>query len=208
MSEGCFITLEGGEGTGKSTLLSGLVETLSNREIPLLVTREPGGTMLAEVVRELVLHPPDEHEWSPLAQALLVNAARADHLQKQIRPALNEGRWVLCDRFADSTRAYQGIDGVARPVLMAIEGAVVGETIPDLTFILDAAPAELAERRQSRGTSDAFEAKDRAFHDKVRAAFLAIAEAEPQRCVVLDALQPPETVLVQALAALEQAGLT
>ncbi len=208
MPEGRFITLEGGEGTGKSTLLAGLVDRLSNREIPLLVTREPGGTMLAEVLRELVLHPPDGHVWSPLAQALMMNAARAEHLQTQIRPALREGRWVLCDRFADSTRAYQGIGGVGEPALMAFERAVVDETIPDLTFILDGAPAELAERRSARGTSDMFEAKDLAFHDKVRAAFLAIAAAEPQRCVVLDALQPPEAVLNQALAALEQAGLT
>lgn len=201
---GRFITLEGGEGTGKSTLIAGLKRALSDRGLDVVVTREPGGTMLAEAVRGLALNPPEGEAWSPLAHALLMNTAREDHLKHLIRPALARGTWVICDRFADSTRAYQSIDGVDLDKLLAIEAIVVGETRPDLTLILDAAPEALADRRQKRNVSDVFELKDLAFHEKVRAAFLAIAEAEPERCKVLDALQSPEHVLTTALAAIDQ----
>lgn len=201
---GRFITLEGGEGTGKSTLIAGLRAALEARGIEVLVTREPGGTPLAEAVRSLALTPPEGESWSPLAHALLMNTAREDHLVKKIRPALAAGTWVISDRFADSTRAYQSIDGVGLETLLAIEAAIVGETRPDLTLILDAAPEALAERRRIRDVTDVFEAKAAAFHAQVRAAFLAIAEAEPERCVIIDALGPPEEVLARALSALEQ----
>ena len=201
---GSFITLEGGEGTGKSTLIAGLRAALEARGIEVLVTREPGGTPLAEAVRSLALTPPEGESWSPLAHALLMNTAREDHLVKKIRPALAAGTWVISDRFADSTRAYQSIDGVDLETLLAIEAAIVGETRPDLTLILDAAPEALAERRRIRDVTDVFEAKAAAFHEQVRAAFLAIAEAEPGRCVIIDALGPPEEVLARALSALEQ----
>ena len=118
--------------------------------------------------------------------------------------ALAAGTWVISDRFADSTRAYQSIDGVDLETLLTIEAAIVGKTRPDLTLILDAAPEALAERRRIRDVSDVFEAKELAFHEQVRAAFLAIAEAEPGRCVIIDALGPPEEVLARALSALEQ----
>nr|WP_070959417.1 dTMP kinase [Hyphomonas sp. Mor2] len=200
MSElGKFITLEGGEGTGKSTLISGLRDALSDRGLEVIVTREPGGTVLAEAVRSLALHPPQEESWSPLAHALLMNTAREDHLRHLIRPALARGAWVICDRFADSTRAYQSIDGVDPEQLRAIEAIVVGETRPDLTLILDAAPEAVAERRRTRNVSDVFEQKDKAFHEQVRAAFLEIAEQEPERCAVLDALDAPDVVLRAAL---------
>ena len=140
MIAGRFITLEGGEGTGKSTLIAGLAYMLRARGMACIVTREPGGTPLAEQVRDLALNPPEGESWSPLAQALLMNAAREDHLERQIRPALRAGRWVLCDRFADSTRAYQSIDGVSMNTLLAFERAVVKDTRPDLTLILDADP--------------------------------------------------------------------
>ena len=133
-----------------------------------------------------------------------MNTARSDHLEKRIRPALARGDWVLCDRFADSTRAYQSIDGVPMETLIAIERLVVGETQPGLTLILDADPSALLARRQARGVQDVFELKNAEFHISVRKAFLAIAEAEPARCVVLDALQSPAEVLSQALRAIEQ----
>ena len=133
-----------------------------------------------------------------------MNTAREDHLKNLIRPALARGAWVICDRFADSTRAYQSIDGVALEQLLAIEAIVVGETRPDLTLILDAAPDALAERRRQRNVSDVFEQKDLSFHEQVRVAFLDIADNEPDRCVVLDALQSPEDVLNAALSAIDQ----
>lgn len=206
MTKGIFITLEGGEGTGKSTLIKALSAHLGAIGITPLLTREPGGTEMAEAVRALALFPPGGGSWSPVAQALLMNASRADHLEKKIRPALEAGTWVICDRFADSTRAYQSIDGLAADTLLAFETAVVGQTRPDMTFILDAAPQALLERRAERGGSDAFEAKPMAFHERVRAAFLDIAKQEPERCMVLDALQTPESVADQAMHALKQSG--
>lgn len=199
---GRFITLEGGEGTGKSTLIAALADELRARGLSVIVTREPGGTPLAEHVRALALNPPSEEAWSPLAHALLMNTARDDHLSKLIRPALARGDWVICDRFADSTRAYQSIDGVDLETLLGIEQAVVRDTAPDLTLILDAAPEDLAERRRARGTKDVFENKDLEFHTQIRRAFLKIAEAEPERCVLIKALQAPANVLSDALSAI------
>lgn len=196
---GRFITLEGGEGTGKSTLIQGLRAALENRGLDVLVTREPGGTPLAERVRSLALSPPDDLNWSPLAHALLMNTSREDHLTKLIRPALAKGTWILCDRFADSTRAYQSIDGVDSDTLSQIERIVVAETRPDLTIILDAAPEALASRREARGVSDVFEVRNMDFHNQIRAAFLDIAKAEPERCAVVDALQSPPAVLARAI---------
>lgn len=201
---GRFITLEGGEGTGKSTLIDGLAAALRSTGRSVLVTREPGGTVLAEQVRELALYPPDGKAWSPLAMALLMNAAREDHLTRQIRPALRQGHWVLCDRFADSTRAYQSIDGVSMAALKHFEHAVLGDTKPDLTFILDGAPEHLLARREARGVKDVFESADLAFHERVRSAFLGIAEDEPHRCEVIDALQPIDHVRETAFTILQK----
>lgn len=201
---GRFITLEGGEGTGKSTLIQGLRAELERRGYDVLVTREPGGTLLAERIRGLALSPPDDLNWSPLAHALLMNTSREDHLSKRIRPALARGTWVLCDRFADSTRAYQSIDGVDPEILLQIERAVIGDTRPNLTLVLDAAPEALANRREARGVSDVFEAKDMTFHQKVRAAFLEIARDEPERCAIVDALQTPAQVLSAAIIVIDE----
>jgi len=201
---GKFITLEGGEGTGKSTLLGALEHYLTERGLEVLVTREPGGTPLAERIRDIALFPAKGHEWSPLAQALLMNAAREDHLERHIKPALARGAWVLCDRFADSTRVYQSIGGVSDRVLKQMEDVVVGSHGPDLTLILDASPLDLITRREGRGAKDIFERKGMAFHIAVREAFLKIAKLETERCGLIDALQSPEEVLKQALTLIEK----
>ena len=194
---GRFITLEGGEGTGKSTLAKALAEKLEALGIRAVLTREPGGTPLAEAARQLLLHPPEGQAWSPLSEALLVNAARRDHLERLIRPALARGDWVICDRFADSTRVYQSIGGgVAPETLLAIEREVLGTTLPDMTLVLDVSLENARTRRAARaGALDAFERRPDAFHEAVRLAFLGIAKAEPKRCRVIDAGNTPEGVL-------------
>ena len=205
--KGRFITIEGGEGTGKSTLLSGLNAQLQALGLLTRVTREPGGTELAEHVRNLVLRPPRDETWSPLAEALLMNAARLDHLEKLIKPTLEEGVWVLCDRFADSTRAYQSAGGgVEMHVLTQMEQWVLETCRPDLTLILDV-PAEIAmERRALRaGATDAFEDRPAEYHASVRQVFLDIAQQEPERCRLINANQAPETVCADALSAIQSA---
>ena len=196
MNRGRFITLEGGEGTGKSTLLEALREKLEAAGQTVVLTREPGGTALAETIRNLVLHPPEGQVWSSMAEALLMNAARTDHLEKKIRPALAEGSWVLCDRFADSTRVYQSVqNGVSVDLLKMLESSVLGDTYPDLTLVLDAPVEQAAGRRAERGGhADAFELRDKGFHEAVRQAFIDVARSEPQRCVLLDASRSAEDV--------------
>jgi len=197
---GCFITLEGGEGSGKSTLQAGLAARLIEYGIDTITTREPGGTPLAESVRNLVLHPPAGQSWSPLAEALLMNTARADHLDQLIRPALSANKFVVCDRFIDSTVAYQSVGArVATRTLQALQDIVVETSLPDLTLVLDisweAARVRISERN---GTSDAFEDRDQTFHHQVRDNFLTIAKQKPERCVVLDASQSAELLLDEA----------
>ena len=206
MTRGCFITLEGGEGTGKSTLLASLRDRLEANGLKVVQTREPGGTVLAESIRQMVLHPPEGQTWSPMAEALLMNAARTDHLEKRIRPALAEGDWVLCDRFADSTRVYQSVQGgVSLEVLKMLEGSVLGKTRPDLTLVLDAPVEQTAGRRADRGNAkDAFEVRNKVFHEAVRQAFIDVARAEPQRCVLLDASRPAAEVADLAWARISE----
>ena len=195
-ARGRFITLEGGEGTGKSTLQAALRDRLAEQGIEVVITREPGGTPRAEAIRALVLTPPNGKPFSPLAEALLMNAARSDHLELVIRPALAAGKWVVCDRFADSTRVYQGVSRqVSQQVLSNLESHVVAETRPDLTLVLDA-PVELAhQRRASRaGISDVFEQRNLAFHQSVRQAFAELARREPERCRLIDASRPANEV--------------
>lgn len=200
---GIFITVEGGEGTGKSTLVAGLEARFSVEGRTVHVTREPGGTVLAEHVRALLLNPPQDQSWSGLGQTLLVYAARRDHLEKLIIPALEAGEVVISDRFSDSTRVYQGLGGVAEADIEALERLVVGDAGPDLTLILDGPVEQLLARRQSRGVSDVFEARSLDFHQDVRRAFLKIAETDPSRCKVLDALRAPELVVSDALGLLD-----
>lgn len=205
-SKGKFITLEGGEGTGKSTQARGLRERLEKAGLHVLETREPGGTPGAEIVRHL-LKSGSVEPLGPFAEAVMIAAARDDHVTHLIRPALEKGDWVVCDRFSDSTRAYQGAGGgVDDKLLASLERISVGETRPDLTIILDA-PADLAlaraKERESAGQTngkdknaapDRFEKESLAFHEKLRRAFLDIAARHPDRCVVVDAAQPAEKV--------------
>lgn len=207
MAAGLFITLEGGEGAGKSTLLDALLSRCDENGISVIKTREPGGTPLAEKLRNLILNPPDEQSISALAEALMLNAARLDHIEKKIRPALGNGQWVICDRFADSTLAYQSATGgTPLSVLRSLEKSVVGNTRPNLTLMLDAAPEDLLKRRADRGGAvDAFEARPLSFHRAVRETFLQIAKENPDRCHVLNALRTPERLLDEAWAAILEA---
>ena len=194
---GRFITFEGGEGTGKSThsiLLSDHLEALG---IDVVLTREPGGSPGAEAIRHVLLSGVAK----PLgveAEALLFAAARDDHVRSTIEPALARGAWVICDRFIDSTRVYQGTLGNLDPLLIrALERVTVGELKPDLTFILDV-PAEVglarARKRRGEGTADRFESEARAFHEALRDAYHALATDEPARCLLIDATEPKSAV--------------
>ena len=201
-ARGRFITLEGGEGIGKSTLAASLASRLAAREINVVRTREPGGSPGAEALRRLILSPPEDVSgWRPTAEALLFYAARSDHLDRTIRPALARGDWVICDRFSDSTRAYQvAAGGVATEHFDALEKLVVGPTSPDLTLVLDLPMAIARTRMTSRGGGpDAIEARDLDYHEAVYRAFLDIARANPHRCVVLDASAAPDVVAHTAM---------
>lgn len=187
MTRGKFITLEGGEGSGKSTQIRLLAQALEAVGIAVTVTREPGGSPSAEQIRALLVDG-EVGRWDPLSEALLHYAARREHLRHTVLPALAGGRWVLCDRFADSTMAYQGYGhGLGRDVIAALHAAVVGDLAPDLTLILDLPVDAGLARAASRGGADRYERMDRAFHERLRAGFLDIARREPARCAVIDA---------------------
>jgi dTMP kinase len=192
--KGRFITFEGGEGVGKSTQIRLLAERLAAVGIAAIVTREPGGSPKAEALRRVILSGAAA-SFGPSGEAILFSAARIDHIEHKIAPALASGEWVLCDRFADSTRAYQGAAGkLDKSLIDSLERVAVGETQPDLTFVLDM-PVEkslqrAAQRRDSAAKADRFESEARAFHETLRQAFLDIAQAAPQRCVVIDADWP------------------
>lgn len=201
MGRGLFITIEGGEGGGKSTLRAGLAAALRAGGLNVVETREPGGTPGAEQIRALLVTG-DADRWGPLPEALLVCAARADHVARVIAPALAAGAIVLCDRFCDSTMAYQGYaGGLGRAAIEALDALTIAQTRPDLTFMLDL-PVDvgLARAAARHGGEARFEAKGVAFHQALREAFLDIAAREPQRCRVLDAQAPAEAVCAEALA--------
>jgi dTMP kinase len=202
---GRFITFEGGEGSGKSTQIKTLAERLGAAKLRAIVTREPGGSPGAEIIRHLVLSGMGKL-LGPDAETLLFAAARDDHVRTVIQPALNQGVWVLCDRFSDSTRVYQGRLGNVPPgVLNAMERVTIGDLKPDLTVILDV-PVEIgmqrAAARRGNGTPDRFEAEDVKFHQELREGYKQIAAAEPQRCVLIDATADPATVAANIWAAL------
>src|SRR5580704_1681332 len=187
---GRFITFEGGEGTGKSTQAERLAARLRALAIGVVVTREPGGSAGADIMRHVLLSGAAK-PLGPVAETLLFAAARDDHVRATIAPALAQGKWVVCDRFIDSTRVYQGALGAVDPKLIRrLERVTVGETMPDLTFILDLPPetglARAAQRR-GRAQADRFETEGIEFHARLRQAFRDIAAAEPQRCVLIDA---------------------
>jgi dTMP kinase len=191
-----FITFEGGEGAGKSTQVKLLAEALREKGQTVVVTREPGGTPQAELLRNLLVSG-EVDTWSAEAEALLNYAARDSHLNKLIRPAISAGETVICDRFMDSTRAYQGYAGqCSMELLNELERSVVKNTRPNLTFVFDLDPEVGLARAKSRGeaSEDRFERKGLAFHQRLRHGFLAIASAEPARCKVIDASQKIEVV--------------
>ena len=209
MQRGRFITIEGGEGTGKSTQIARLAAWLEPRVGPVVRTREPGGSPGAEAIRALLVNGPPE-KWSAQTETLLMFAARRDHIERVIEPALSGGAWVICDRFTDSTRAYQGVAGGADiGLIRALEDHVVGPIKPDLTLILDLPTALGLERAGARGEGEGrFEAKGAAFHANLRQAFLAIANGEPERCVVIEAAGTPDEVTARMTAAVaERLGL-
>lgn len=194
---GLFITFEGGEGSGKSTQIKRLAERLTQEGRDVLITREPGGTPEAEAVRALLVSG-DVARWTAKSEALLNYAAREQHLEQVIRPALAQGRTVLCDRFMDSTRAYQGYAGGCEASFIdALEKAVVGETAPTLTLIFDLDPATGLARAKARGdaiSEDRYERKGLTFHTKLREGFLDILRRNPKRCRLIDAAQDIDAV--------------
>ena len=202
MSRGRFITFEGGEGAGKSTQVARLVEALRARGLEVVQTREPGGSPGAEAIRNLVLNGEVER-WSARTEILLMFASRSDHLERTIRPALEAGAWVVCDRFADSSRAYQGAGGgVPEAFIEQLDAAIVGTDQPDRTLIFDL-PVEVGlERAFGRGLFETrFESKGLAFHQRLRDGFAAVAAAHPERCRLIDATGDPEAVFARVWAA-------
>lgn len=202
MPRGRFITLEGGEGTGKSTLARALAAALEAQGKVVWATREPGGSPGADAIRALVVGG-EADRWDAMSEALLFSAARLDHLRRTIRPALDRGAWVICDRYADSTRVYQAARGLDPARIRALAD-LIGADRPDLTLLLDLDPrAGLARSGGEAKGEDRFERMGHGFHAQVRQGFLDIAREEPERCVVIDSAQPKEVVLAAALAAIE-----
>jgi dTMP kinase len=202
---GRFVSFEGGEGSGKSTQIKRLSERLEALKLRAILTREPGGSPGAEIIRHLVLSGMGKL-LGPDAETLLFAAARDDHVRTVIQPALNQGTWVLCDRFSDSTRAYQGRLGhVPAGLLNAMQRVTIGDLKPDLTIILDL-PVEIglkrAAARRGNQAPDRFESEDLKFHQDLRDAYREIAAAEPERCVLVDADANPDTVAAQVWSAL------
>ncbi|PPD30160.1 MAG: dTMP kinase [Methylomonas sp.] len=203
MNPGRFITLEGGEGVGKSTNLQYIQQLLQQRQLEVVVTREPGGTELAEKIRQLLLEKHAE-TITENAELLLVFAARAQHIQRVILPALQQGRWVLCDRFTDATYAYQGGGrNMDENVIGWLENTVQGDLRPDLTLLLDAPLDVGMSRAQQRGKLDRFESEQRDFFERVRQAYLNRAGQDQQRYKIIDASLPLNQVQQQIKQALD-----
>jgi len=204
VSRGRFITIEGGEGAGKTTQVRLLVAALERARIPAKATREPGGSPGGEAIRRLLLEGATER-WDAVGEALLLVAARSDHVARLIAPSLAKGIWVVSDRFADSTLAYQGYGrGLAVEDLATLHRFALGSFAPDLTVILDL-PAEIGLARAAARASvdDRFERLDRAFHERLRQGFRQIAEADGARCVLIDGSSDPQTVHSAVLDAVE-----
>jgi dTMP kinase len=200
VTRGRFITFEGGEGSGKSTHAGLLAQQLKQQGIDVIQTREPGGSPGAEIMRHIILSGAAKHLGGD-AELLLFAAARDDHIRNTIAPALAAGTWVICDRFMDSTRVYQGIVGKTNPRLIrALERIVVGDYVPDLTFIMDL-PADTglarAQRRRGNSQADRFEAESLQFHEMLREAFRTLARQDADRCVLIDAGNPKPAVFDQ-----------
>jgi len=198
---GYFITLEGGEGAGKTTQIKLIAKQLQQQGFDVLLTREPGGNAGAEQIRELLLTG-EIDRWTPMTEALLMAASRAEHVSRTIIPALSQGKWVLCDRFADSSVAYQGVArGLGFKKIRKLQQIVLGDFGPDLTFIFDLPPRQGLARAFERfenvaqGTAeDRFERMDMQFHEDLRAGYRKIAEREPERCRMIDASKSIEDI--------------
>ncbi len=205
MSRGRFITIEGGEGTGKSTQVELLAGALGDAGVEVVATREPGGAPGAEEIRGLLVEG-EVGRWDAMSEALLHFAARREHLEKTIRPALEAGRWVISDRFADSTMAYQGHgQGLGRETVERLAALVQGNFAPDLTLILDLPAAEGLARAGKRAAGESrYERMARGFHERLRQGYLEIAAREPERCVVIDAAPEVDTVAAAVRAAVRQ----
>lgn len=204
---GRLITFEGGEGTGKSTHAALLADRLKSLGIAVVRTREPGGSPGAEAIRHVLLSGAAE-PLGPEAEAILFAAARDDHVHSTISPALHRGAWVICDRFIDSTRVYQGSLGkVDLKLIRALERATIGDMMPDLTIVLDV-PADIglarAKKRRGENATDRFEAESLAFHEELREAYRRAALDEPQRCVLIAATQPKAEVAEQIWQAVNE----
>jgi dTMP kinase len=201
---GRFISIEGGEGAGKSTQVGLLVAALDRAGIPVRPTREPGGCPGAEAIRRLLLEGEGER-WDAISEALLLVAARRDHVARLIAPALAQGVWVVSDRFADSTMAYQGYGkGIAFDDLATLHRLALGDFAPDLTVILDLPVKTGLARAAARSAADRFERLDCDFHEKLRQGFRQIAAENPTRCILIDASGDPQTVHNAVIAAVEQ----
>ena len=201
-TRGKFISLEGGEGAGKSTQVKALAEALRERGIEVLVTREPGGSEGAEKIRELLLSGADD-AWGPQAEALLFAAARADHVEKVIRPTLEEGRWVLCDRFVDSSLAYQGGAGqLGIEQVRSMNAFAIGECFPDRTLVLALTEGGARARARDNELSDRIGGRPENYHQKVDLAFRLIAAEEPDRVEIVDASGSKEEVTGRLLGAI------
>jgi dTMP kinase len=203
--KGLFITFEGGEGVGKSTQISKLREALENLGYDVIQTREPGGCPEAEQIRDLILKS-EQYHFDPLSETLLLYAARYEHVKKKIQPALDVGKIVLCDRFADSTLVYQGYaGGLSLSLLETLYTLIIGDLKPDLTFVLDLPVALSSERTQSRGLpQDRFESKEQNFHVSLRQGFLDLAKRYPERMIVIDAFGAVEEVFQRIVIALKE----
>ena len=203
MPSGKFITFEGGDGAGKSTQIKRLAAAIEKTGLTVTVTREPGGSRGAETIRAMLLDP--DAEWDPPTEALLHFAARADHYTTKIDPALKEGVWVLCDRFADSTRAYQGYGlGLDMGAIETLYEIALDDFVPDLTIILDIPVETSVERMIERGADpDRYEKMDTAFHERLRQGFLEIAKQDPDRCAVIDADNDIDTVTARIFDCVE-----
>lgn len=203
--KGLFITFEGGEGAGKSTQIIKLREAFEQKGYSVIQTREPGGCPEAEQIRDLILQS-EQHHFDPLSETLLLYAARYEHVKKKIQPALDTGKIVLCDRFADSTLVYQGYaGGLSLSLLNNLYTMIIGDLKPDLTFVLDLPIEVSSERMQSRGLpQDRFESKEQDFHACLRQGFLDLAQKNPERMIVIDASGTIEDVFQQILNTLKE----
>lgn len=206
MTRGRFIALEGGEGAGKSTQARLLADALAARGIDAVVTREPGGTEGAEAIRALLLDPAGAG-WNPRAEALLFAAARSDHVERLIRPALDVGKWVICDRYLDSSRAYQGgAGGLGDEDILTLHRVGSDGLLPDLTFLIEVSPEIAVERTQHRdgGAADRIGGRDAAYHAAVAATFRALADADPARFARIDGSGAREVTHAALLAVVDE----